>query len=283
MIAITGATGKLGHHVLKELIKKVPAQQITALVRNPQKAQDIQALGVQLRQADYDQPATLTEALKGVDKLLLISSSEVGKREAQHKAILAAAVANKIKHIFYTSILKADSSKMGLAKEHLATENAIKASGIPYTFLRNGWYLENHTENMASALETGVILGAAGDGLFSSASRLDYALAAVKTLTTEGHENKIYELAGSTSFTLTDYAQALSKKANKTISYKDMPEAEFAQTLVSFGVPQVFATLLANSDTGAKNGELHSDAKDLEVLIGRKTTSLVDSISEHLR
>lgn len=283
MIAVTGATGKLGQHVINELVKVVPAGSIIALVRNPEKAQGLKKLGVQIREANYDSPATLSTALKGVDKLLLISSSEVGKRESQHKAIIAAAVENKVRSIAYTSILKADSSKMSLAKEHLATEKAIQASGIPYTLLRNGWYLENHTENMDGALASNTVLGAAGDGKFSSASRLDYALAAVKVLTSEGHTNKTYELAGSTSFTLSQYAQALSEQTGKSITYKDLSESEFEKTLVSFGLPQAFAHLLADSDTGAKNGDLEGNSADLEKLIGRSSTPLQTEISRHLK
>ncbi len=278
MIAITGSTGKLGHHVIQELARQVPPSQIIALARNPANARGIEELGVQVRQADYDDKNSLAGALKGATKVLLISSNEIGKRESQHKNIIAAALANKIQHLVYTSILRANSSTLELAKEHLATEAEIKKSALAYTLLRNGWYLENHTENMSSAIATGTLLGSAGEGRFSSASRLDYALAAVKVLTQSGHENKTYELGGNASFTLNELAKQISDQTKKAVAYRDLPEAEYEKLLVSFGLPQGFAHVLADSDTGAKNSQLFTESTDLEKLIGRKTTSLKEAL-----
>lgn len=283
MIAVTGASGKLGQHVIQNLIKKVSPSQVVALVRNPEKAQELKSLGVQVRKADYDIPESWGSALKGVKKLLLISSNEIGKRETQHKVVIAAAKAAKVEILAYTSILKANTSTLSLAKEHLATETAIKESQLPYVFLRNGWYLENHTENFAPALEYGVIQGAAGSGRFSSASREDYALAAVEVLTGTNHNNKIYELAGNASFTLSELAIELAKQVQKPIVYKDMPFSDYKGFLVSVGVPDIFADMLANSDVGASKGDLHSDAKDLSNLIGRPTTLLSAAIAKSLK
>lgn len=274
MIVVTGATGKLGQHVIESLLKTEKASQVIAAVRNPAKAENLKKLGVQVRLADYSKPETLKEAFKGATKVLLISSSEVGKRFEQHKAVIEAAKEAKVQQLAYTSILKADTSSLGLAREHLETEKLIKASGLNYTFLRNGWYLENHTENLSSAVEFGAIMGSAGTGKFASASRADFAEAAAKVLTSSGHNNKIYELAGDTSFTLSELASLLAKKIGKAVVYKDMPAADYEKALVGFGLPQAFANLLADSDVGASRGDLNSSSHDLSDLIGRKTTRI---------
>ncbi len=282
MIAVTGSSGKLGQLVIAQLLKKVPAQQIIALVRNPEKVPDLIRQGIQVRQADYSQPQTLSVALKGVTDLLLISSSEIGQRVQQHQAVIQAAVQTGVQKIVYTSILKADTSTLGLAAEHLQTEKLILASGLKYTILRNGWYLENHTENMAAALQHLAVLGSAQDGRFASASRLDYAQAAAAVLTQPGHEQKIYELAGDQSFTLADYAATLGKLSGRSIVYQDLPAAEFEKILLGFGLPAGMANLLADSDVGAAAGGLNSNSNDLSRLIGRATTTLADSIKNHL-
>lgn len=282
MIAVTGATGKLGAHVLTELLKRTDVKNIIALVRNPSKAETIKALGIEVREGDYEKPETLASSLKGVKSLLLISSNEIGKRLAQHLAVIKAATQAGVESIAYTSILRADSSVLGLAQEHLATEKAIQSSGLKYTFLRNGWYLENHTENLGPALQFGQMIGAAGNGKFSSASRLDYATAAAVVLTNPGHTNKTYELAGDQAFTMTELAQEVGGQAGKTITYQDMPESQYEQALVGFGLPKVFANLLANSDTGAQKGDLYSTSKDLSRLIGRETTSLSSAVKKAL-
>jgi len=283
MIVVTGATGKLGHHVIEALLKQVPANQIAAAVRSPEKAADLAALGIELRKADYTDPASLAAAFTGADKLLLISSSEIGEaRQAQHKAVVDAAVAARVKLIAYTSILHADSSPLILAVDHKFTETYIKASGLPYVFLRNAWYLENHTENLAPALQHGAILGAAEDGRFAAASRVDYALAAAAVLTSEGHANRIYELAGDTAYTLTELAAAVSQAANKPVRYQNLPPQEFEGALTGFGLPAPVAHILADADAQAAKGELDSTSRDLQTLIGRATTPLADAIQAAL-
>jgi NAD(P)H dehydrogenase (quinone) len=279
-IAITGATGQLGRLVVAGLKKKVPANELIALVRSPAKAT---SLGVAAREFDYDNPDTLAPALAGVDTLLLISANEVGKRERQHKSVIDAAKKAGVKRIVYTSLLRADSSPLDLAPEHLATEEAIKASGIPYTILRNGWYTENYTGSIGGALAGGAFLGSARDGRISSASRADYAAAAVAVLTSKGHEGKTYELAGDEAWTLNDFASEISKHAGKTIPYRDLPEKEYASTLSSFGVPQGFADLIAGWDTGAAKGALYEDSHQLSKLIGRPTTPMRETVDESLR
>jgi NAD(P)H dehydrogenase (quinone) len=278
MIVVTGATGKLGQHVIKGLLEKVPAAQIVAAVRSVEKATELAALGVQLRQADYSDPATLATAFAGAEKVLLISSSEVGQRVAQHKAVADACVAANVKLLVYTSILRADTSTLQLAVEHLATEGDIRSSGLPFVFLRNSWYLENHTEALGPALQHGVILGAAKDGKFAAASRADYALAAVAVLTGEGHANKIYELAGDVPYTLTELAAEVSKAAAKPVAYKDLSQQEYESALLGFGLPAPIAAMLADSDAGAARGELGSNASDLRTLLGHPTTTLAAAV-----
>lgn len=283
MIAVTGATGQLGQLVIQNLVSKVPASSIVALVRNPGKAEGLKKLGVTIRPADYDDPVTWPAALADVRTLLLISSNEIGRRQNQHQTVITAAQRAGVRHLVYTSILNADTSPLGLANEHLATENAIKAAGLPYTFLRNGWYLENHTDNLGPALAHGAIHGSAGSGRFSSASRADFALAAVSVLTGAGHADKTYELAGDASFNLTELAAAVASASGKAVSYLDHSKADYQNALLGFGLPAVIAEMLADSDVGAAKGGLQSDSRDLSKLIGRPTTTLGEAVRKALR
>ena len=281
MIVITGATGKLGQHVIASLLTSVPAASIIAAVRNPAKAANLLALGVQVRQADYNDGASLDAAFKGATKILLISSSEVGQRAQQHQNVIDAARRAGVALLAYTSVLRADTSPLGLAAEHVITEAAIRASGLPYTFLRNGWYLENHTEHLAPVLEHGVVLGAAQNGRFSSAARLDYAAAAAAVLTADKPQ-AIYELAGDQGFTLAEYAAEVARQSGKAIVYNDLPQADFKAALVSVGVPEGFADLLADSDAGAAKGGLEDHGQQLSALIGRPTMRLQDGVKAAL-
>ena len=281
MIVITGATGKLGQHVIASLLTSVPAASIIAAVRNPAKAANLAALGVQVRQADYNDGASLDAAFKGATKILLISSSEVGQRAQQHQNVIDAARRAGVALLAYTSVLRADTSPLGLAAEHVITEAAIRASGLPYSFLRNGWYLENHTEHLAPVLEHGVVLGAAQNGRFSSAARADYAAAAAAVLTADKPQ-AIYELAGDHGFTLAEYAAEVARQSGKAIVYKDLPQADFKAALVSVGVPEGFADLLADSDAGAARGGLEDHGKQLSALIGRPTPRLLDAVEAAL-
>lgn len=284
MIVITGATGKLGQHVIASLLTSVPADHIIAAVRNPAKAVNLTALGVQVRQADYNDGASLDAAFKGATRILLISSSEVGQRAQQHQNVIDAARRAGVALLAYTSVLRADTSPLGLAAEHVITEAAIRASGLPYTFLRNGWYLENHTEHLAPVLEHGVVLGAAQNGRFSSAARADYAAAAAAAaaVLTADKPQAIYELAGDHGFTLAEYAAEVARQSGKAIVYKDLPQADFKAALVGVGVPEGFADLLADSDAGAAKGALEDNGKQLSALICRPTTRLLDAVKAAL-
>ena len=279
MIAITGATGQLGHYVIESLMKTVPASQIVAIVRNPAKAQALTAQGITVRQADYGDEAALTSALQGVEKLLLISSSEVGQRAPQHRNVINAAKAADVKFIAYTSLLHADTSPLGLADEHIETEKMLADSGIVYTLLRNGWYSENYLASAPAALKHGVFIGAAGDGKIASATRADYAAAAARVISEAGHEGKVYELAGDSAWTLTQLAAELTKQIGKQVTYQNLSEADFAAALKSVGLPDGLADMLADSDVGASKGGLFDDSKTLSKLIGRPTTTLAESVS----
>ncbi|MCS1421576.1 SDR family oxidoreductase [Citrobacter portucalensis] len=278
MIAITGATGQLGQHVIESLLKTVPASQIVAIVRNPAKATGLSQQGITVRQADYSNEAAFTTALQGIDKLLLISSSEVGQRAPQHRNVINAAKAAHVKFIAYTSLLHADTSPLGLADEHVATEKMLSESGIAYALLRNGWYTENYLASAPAALEHGVFIGAAGEGKIASATRADYAAAAARVISEDGHAGKTYELAGDAGWTLSQLAAELAKQSGKKVVYQNLSEADFAAALKGVGLPAGLADMLADSDTGASKGGLFDDSHTLSKLIGRPTTSLADSV-----
>jgi NAD(P)H dehydrogenase (quinone) len=283
MIAVTGATGQLGRLVIQELLRTVPAAQIVAAVRTPAKAHDLAALGVQVRPADYTQPATLQTALAGVDKLLLISSSEVGQRAAQHRAVIDAAKFAGVKLIAYTSVLRADTSALALAAEHKETEAALRASGLPFALLRNGWYTENYAGVVPTALQHGVVLGSAKEGRIAAASRADYAAAAAAVLMRDGQAGKVYELAGDTAFTMTELASEIASQSGKPVAYVDMPQADYATALVQVGLPEGFAALLADSDAAAANGALFDNSSQLSQLIGRRTTPVSAVVAAALK
>lgn len=278
MIAITGATGQLGQQVFANLLNTTAANQLVAVVRNPAKAEALSQKGVVVRQADYGDEAALTRALQGVDKLLIISSSEVGQRAPQHRNIINAAQAAGVKFIAYTSLLHADTSPLGLADEHVATEKMLADSGIPFALLRNGWYTENYLASAPAALEHGVFIGAAGEGKIASATRADYAAAAARVIAEDGHAGKVYELAGDHGWTLSELAAELAKQSGKNVVYQNLSQADFAAALKSVGLPAGLADMLADSDVGASKGGLFDDSHTLSKLIGRPSTPLAESV-----
>ncbi|AXF77991.1 SDR family oxidoreductase [Erwinia tracheiphila] len=282
MIAITGANGQLGRLVINALLKKMPSEEIVAAVRSPEKATDLAELGVQVREADYAKPELLSAAFRGVDKLLLISSSEVGRRTPQHQAVIEAAKEAGVELLAYTSLLRADTSEMLLANEHRETEQALTASGIPYAILRNGWYTENYAHTIAAALAYGTFIGAAQDGKIASASRQDYADAAAEVLTGSDVANKIYELAGDTAFTLAEFTAEIARQSGKTINYVNLPEAEFAHVLKGAGLLVPLAEVLADSEANAAKGSLFDDSQTLSALIGRPTTSWQQVVTDNV-
>ncbi len=283
MIAVTGATGQLGQLVIKYLLTKTSANKIIALVRNVDKARPLKELGIEVRQGDYSQPESLVNSLTGVSKLLLISSSEVGQRAPQHKNVINAAKEAGVSLIAYTSILKADTSPLGLKEEHIQTEEYLKQVGIPHVLLRNGWYTENYLASIAPSLANAGFIGSAKDGRISSAAREDYAEAAAVVLaSSEPQEGKVYELAGDESYTLTELANIISEESGHSIPYLDMEESEFVAALEGAGLPTPIAQMLANSDTGASKGGLFDDSHTLSQLIGHPTRPLREMVKSFL-
>ncbi len=282
MIAITGATGHLGQLTIHALLDLgTPAAEIVALVRDPQKAADLSARGVQVRQADYTRPETLGPALQGVDKLLLISSNDVADRATPQRNVVNAAREAGVKLLAYTSILGADTAEMRLAADHRATEADIRASGVPFVFLRNSWYLENY--DVAQAAQFGALPGSAGEGKVSAASRADYAAAAAAVLTLPNQENTIYELGGDQAFTLGELAAEVQAASGRPVTYQNMDETAYAEMLRGFGVPAPLADKLADADTHLAKGELFTGSGDLRRLIGRPTTPMKQWVKDTLQ
>ncbi len=281
---VTGASGQLGRLVIDGLLKTVPASQIGVLVRSEKAAAEFAARGLHVHNGDYSRPDSLKAAFAGVDRALLISSSEIGQRTAQHRNAIEAARQAGVKLLAYTSLLHADTSPLGLAEEHRQTEAALKASGVPHALLRNGWYSENYAASIPAALAHGALLGSANAGRIASAARADYAEAAVRVLTAaEPQAGRIYELAGDGSYTLAEFAAELSKQSGKTVAYRDLPQANYEAALVGAGLPGPFAALLADSDAGAAKGALFDDSHTLSQLIGHPTTPIAATISAALK
>lgn len=277
---VTAASGHLGRLAVQALLDQgVPADQIVATARTPEKLSDLAAQGVQVREADYSKPETLASAFAGTEKLLLISGSEVGQRIPQHTNAVKAAVEAGVKLIAYTSAPYADTTDLPVAPEHKATEEIIRASGVPFVFLRNGWYFENYTENLASALQYGALLGSAGEGRISAATRADFAAAAAAVLTSDGHENAVYELGGDEPFTMAELAAEVTRQSGTEVAYRDLPADEYEKALVAAGVPDGYASVLASCDVEVRKGALFIDSGDLSRLIGRPTTPLADAVA----
>lgn len=273
-IAITGASGQLGRLAIAALTARGATP--IALARDPSKAD----LGVETRAFDYTNPDPA--ALNGVETLVLISSNDFNDRAGQHRNVIAAAKAAGVRRLIYTSILKGDASPMLLAQDHIATEAAIRLSGIPATILRNGWYTENYTGSLGAALQHGAIIGAAGEGRVNSAARKDYAEAVAVTALDPAHTGKTYELAGDTAHSGADFAAAVAKAAGKPVTYVPMAEADYAKALTGFGLPEGFAKILADSDARAGEGALADDSRTLSRLIGRPTTPIAETIAAAL-
>lgn len=276
---VTGASGHLGRLTVQALLDGgVTPSDVVATARDLDAVSDLAALGVRTRRADYTDPASLKEAFVGVDRALLVSSSAVGERVAQHRNVIEAARDAGVELLGYTSLTRADSSQLILADEHRQTEELLAASGLPVVLLRNSWYLENYTDHIATTLEHGAVLGAAGDGRVSAATRADFAAAAAAALVADDQAGRVHELGGDTAFTLEEYAAALAAEAGTAVAYRDLPAADYAASLVGAGVPEGFAAVLADSDLGLARGELLADSGDLSRLIGRPTTTPAEAI-----
>ncbi|RDV08221.1 SDR family NAD(P)-dependent oxidoreductase [Arthrobacter sp. RT-1] len=278
-IVVTGATGQLGRHVVEALLERnVPAGDIVATGRSIEKLADFAAQGVDVRAIDYADAASVAAALQGARRVLLISGSEVGQRVEQHRTVIEVAKAEGVELLAYTSIANADTTGMKLAAEHKETEAILRESGVPFVLLRNGWYLENYTEQLPGTLAQGAIAGSAGDGKVSGAARADYAHAAVAVLVAEGQAGKVYELGGDEAFTMADLAAEITAATGKDISYNNLPAEDYAGLLKGVGVPEAFAEILADSDLGIARGDLLVSTGDLRTLIGRPATSLAQAV-----
>lgn len=279
-LLVTGTSGHLGRLTVHALLARgVEPSGIVATARSLESIKDLADLGVETRVADYDDPRSLAEAFAGIDRLLLVSSSDVGSRLPQHRNVIDGAKAAGVSLMGYTSILGGTGTGLALAQEHGATEDYLVASGVPHVLLRNGWYVENYTENAAVPLQLGTVYGSAEEGRVSAAAREDFAEAAAVVMTSHGQAGKVYELAGDSGFTMTEYAAALSEVAGREITYTDLPAEQFTAALISAGLPAPFAELLADTDRGIARGALEDDSHTLSALIGRPTTSLVQALA----
>ncbi|MFD9413546.1 SDR family oxidoreductase [Streptomyces goshikiensis] len=278
-IVVTGATGALGRLVVEELLGRVPADRLAVVVRNKEKAADLAERGIDVRIADYDDAASLADAFHAGDRVLLISGSEVGRRVPQHTAVIEAAKSAGVAQLAYTGILGGPEADFELAAEHKVTEQAILDSGLPYTFLRNGWYHENYTGNLGTVLEHGAVVGSAGAGRVASAARADYAAAAAVVLTGDGHLGRVYELSGDTAWSLAEYAAEVAAQAGRAVEYTEVPAEAHLSILTGAGLPEGFAALLVDVDAAISRGRLAGTGGDLSRLIGRPTTPVSEAIA----
>ncbi|MFD5188002.1 SDR family oxidoreductase [Streptomyces sp. NPDC058357] len=278
-IVVTGATGELGRLVVEQLLATVPASGIAAVVRDEEKAAPLAARGIELRVADYDRPESLKDAFRAGDRVLLISGSEVGRRVPQHTAVIDAAKAAGVAQLAYTGVLGGPDADFQLAAEHKVTEQLILDSGLPHTFLRNGWYTENYTANLAPVLEHGAVVANAGDGRVASAARADYAAAAAAVLTGEGHIGAVYELSGDVAWSFAEYAATVAAATGKEIVYKNVPATVHQEILVGAGLPEGFAAILVDVDEAIGRGLLAATSGDLARLTGRPTTPLAETVA----
>ena len=282
MIAVTGANGQLGRSVLR-FLTDLTDQPVRALVRTPGKAQDLVSAQVNVAHFDYNDPAGLPGALEGVDRLLLISGSEVGQRVPQHAAVIEAARSAGVEFIAYTSLLNVPDTRLILAAEHVETEKLLEDSGIPHVILRNGWYLENFAGTIAAALEHGAVVGSSGDGKTSVAGRDDYAEAAARTVAGNDLSTRAVELAGDEAITLQDLANEISKQTGRQISFQNLTEEDYAGVLTGAGLPEGFAKAIADASTRTAAGELFDGSTALREINGRPTRTLPDYVAEVLR
>jgi NAD(P)H dehydrogenase (quinone) len=284
-IAITAASGHLGRLVVEDLLDRgVPADQIRAVVRTPEKVQDFADRGVQVVRGDYSDVAGLAEALRGADKWVFISSVGSNEdRQAQHLSALEAGKQAGVGHVIYTSIPQAETNPIAFGWVHKDTEAAIKESGLPYTFLRNNWYWENLTASLPASIEHGAIIGSVGEGRTAFASRADYAAAAAVVATTEGHEGKAYELTGDQAYSYAEIAAEISRQAGKDVAAVNLSQEEYRKTLEGFGLPDFLAEGLADADTKIAEGALADVTDTLSTLIGRPTTTVTEAVAAALK
>ncbi|GAA3881186.1 SDR family oxidoreductase [Streptomyces sedi] len=285
MIVVTGANGGLGNGVIRGLLARgVPAGELVAAVRTPEKAADLAALGVTVREADYDRPETLATAFAGARRLLLVSS--VGAEETrvrQHLAAVEAARVAGVELLAYTSVINAYTNPLALAEAHRATERAIAASGLPSVLLRNGWYSENYLTQLSGAVATGELPGSAGEGRTAFAARADYAEAAAEVLTLDDQAGRVYELTGPRTWSLPELAAEAARITGRPVAYRDLPGEKFAEVLRGAGLPEFVVELLVDVDLRVADGVLETVTEDLPKLLGRPATPPTTTLAEALR
>ncbi|WP_127587167.1 SDR family oxidoreductase [Paenibacillus koleovorans] len=278
-ILVTGATGALGSIVVETLLKLVPAANVAVSVRDPQKAEHWKAQGVDVRHGDFNDPESLLTAFQGIDRLLLISSSELQNRAVQHKNAIHAAKANGARFLAYTSLADAQESGLSLAPDHQATEVAIRESGIPYAFLRNNWYLENEAGSFQAVKNGAPWITSAGAGKVGWAARRDYAEAAAQVLAGEGHENAVYELSGP-PLTQAELASILGTVLNREVALQQVDDETYGSIMSGAGVPVGIIPFLVSIQRGIREGDLDIVSDDFERLLGRPVTPLADVIRQ---
>ncbi|MCD2368426.1 SDR family oxidoreductase [Bacillus sp. BS3(2021)] len=277
---VTGATGKLGSKVVKKLLETVPADQLAVSVRNPEKAEALQARGVDVRQGDFDRPETLASAFQGVDRLLIISADGDNEtRIRQHGNAVAAAERAGVRFIAYTSIANARESKNFLAPTHKATEEAILKTGIPYSFLRNNWYLENEMSSIQGVLAGAPWVTSAENGKVGWALQQDYADAAAAVLSGEGHENTVYELSGKL-LTQEEIASALGEVLGKEVPVQHVDDAAYRDIMKNAGVPDFLIPMVVEIQKGIREGTLEVESDDFEKVLGRPLTPIKEGLAQ---
>lgn len=281
-LAISAVTSHLGGLAAEALLAHgVEPSRIVGITRDATRAADLAARGVEIREGDYADQASYEQALAGVDRLLLVSSGDMGgDRAAQHGNVIAAAKAAGVQLVAYTSILNADTTTIQLAHAHQGTERILAESDVPYVLLRNGWYTENYLNPLDAILAHGLV-GSAGEGKVQVAARKDYAEAAARVLASEEPQaGKVYELAGETPYTLAQLAEQITVVTGTQVAYVDVPEAAYAEILAGAGLPAAFAGVLADSSTAVGRGELVTASTDLTDLLGRPSTPVAETVAE---
>ena len=282
-IVVTGASGKLGKLVLKELLA-AGAADILATTRTPENLAEFASQGVDVRQADFKNPASLEDAFKGGTRLLLISTTDVGSRVPQHGAAIDAAKAAGVEHVIYTSWPDPQHSVAAVSPDHAATEDLVLKSGLKFTFLGNYLYSETLMFGLPKALETGKLFGAAGDGRAAYVTRQDCAYAAAGVLNNAvRYENKRLGISGPVAYTRSEIAQLASGITGKPLVYVDLPAEDFGKALVGAGMPEGFAKLFVSFELAIKAGELEAVTQDVSEVSGHTPASLSDFLKSALK
>ncbi|MGY1744298.1 NAD(P)H-binding protein [Blastococcus sp. SYSU D00695] len=278
-IVVTGATGHLGRLVVEELLDRgVPADQVVAAGRRVEELTGLAARGVRVARIDYGDPSTLDAVLEAGDRLLLVSGNDPAARVEQHRTVLAAAARAGVALVAYTSILRADDSPLALAETHRQTEADVRASGVPFVLLRNGWYTENYAQALQEAAAAGTVSASAGDGRVASATRADYAAAAAAVLAGAGHEGRVYELSGDTAWGFDEFAAAAAEVLGREVTYRRLTTEEHVAVLTGVGLDEPTARFVAGMDAAIADGALASTTGDLSRLAGRPTTPLAEAL-----